>query len=174
MAQSQSIAERIASATGRAVTLVPVHTPGDDTSMPIDALGSTGVFVTAIRQAVLAGDAELAVHSMKDLPTAAAPGLVVAAIPTREDPRDAICAADGRTFADLPAGATVATGSPRRIAQLRAIRPELAYVPIRGNVDTRLQHVAGADVDAGVVPGHVGGNNHRLLAHASRPGEVVP
>ena len=151
LVQSQLIADRIAAATGRAVVLVPVATSGDDTSLPIDAMGTTGVFVAAVRQAVLAGAADLAVHSMKDLPTAAADGLLLGAVPAREDARDALCAADGRTLADLPTGARVATGSPRRVAQLRAVRPDLSYVPIRGNVDTRLEQVAVGAVDAVVL-----------------------
>jgi hydroxymethylbilane synthase len=135
----------------RPVRLVAVATSGDDTSRPIEAIGSTGVFVAAVRDAVLRGEADLAVHSMKDLPTAACGGLALAATPRREDPRDALCTRDGRTLADLPAGARVGTGSPRRVAQLRAVRPDLAYVPMRGNVDTRLQRVSEGGLDAVVL-----------------------
>jgi hydroxymethylbilane synthase len=151
LAQSQRIADRIAAQTGRSVTLVPVATSGDDTTQPIEVMGTTGVFVAAVREAVLSGRADVAVHSMKDLPTTAHPGLRLAASPVREDARDAVCARDGRTLADLAAGARVATGSPRRIAQLRAVRSDLDYVPMRGNVDTRLARVAAGDVDAVVL-----------------------
>jgi hydroxymethylbilane synthase len=151
LAQSQQVADRIAAATGRTVELVHVATHGDDTSRPIEALGSTGVFVAAVREAVLDGRADIAVHSMKDLPTAPAHGLALAAVPAREDPRDALCAAGGSTLRQLPAGAVVATGSPRRVAQLRNVRPDLDFQPIRGNVDTRLRRVADGEVDAVVL-----------------------
>jgi hydroxymethylbilane synthase len=149
--QSQMIADQLAATLSRPVALVPVTTSGDDTSRAIEALGSTGVFVAAVRDAVLAGEADLAVHSMKDLPTAPADGLVVAATPRREDPRDAVCARDGATLAALPAGSRVGTGSPRRVAQLRSVRPDLEYLPLRGNVDTRLQRVVDGSLDAVVL-----------------------
>jgi hydroxymethylbilane synthase len=109
------------------------------------------VFVTAVRDAVVRGDADLAVHSIKDLPTAPAAGLVVAAMPPREDPHDVLCARDGLTLATLPPGARVGTGSPRRTAQLLAARPDLDVVAIRGNVDTRLRTVTDGTVDAVVL-----------------------
>ena len=98
---------------------------------------------------------DLAVHSLKDLPTAAAPGLLVAAVPPREDPRDVLCARDGLTLAELPAGARIGTGAPRRIAQLLALGLGLEMVPIRGNVDTRLARVADGSLD-GVVLARAG------------------
>ncbi|HEY0215204.1 MAG TPA: hydroxymethylbilane synthase, partial [Cellulomonas sp.] len=110
----------------------------------------TGVFVAALRDALLDGRCDVAVHSFKDLPTAPAPGLVVAAVPPREDPRDALCARDGWTLATLPEGASVGTGSPRRAAQLLAARPDLRVVDIRGNVDTRLRRITD-DLDAVVL-----------------------
>jgi hydroxymethylbilane synthase len=141
--QSQTVADAITAATGAAVELVHITTEGDRSSQAIQQLGGTGVFVAALREALLAGDVDLAVHSYKDLPTAPAPGLILAAVPGREDPRDVLVARDGLTLGELPAGATVGTGAPRRAAQLRALGLGLDVVPIRGNVDTRLRRVAG-------------------------------
>jgi hydroxymethylbilane synthase len=142
--QSQTVADAVTAATGRPVELVDISTEGDRSAAAIAQLGGTGVFVTALRDALLAGEVDLAVHSFKDLPTAAAPGLVVAAVPPREDPRDALVARDGLTLGELPPGSTVGTGAPRRVAQLRALGLGLEVVPIRGNVDTRLGRVRGA------------------------------
>jgi hydroxymethylbilane synthase len=130
--------------------LVRVRTDGDRLTGSLATLGGTGVFVTALRDALLDGRCDVAVHSFKDLPTAVAPGLVVAAVPLRQDPRDALCARDGRTLATLPDGASVGTGSPRRAAQLLAARPDLKVVDIRGNVDTRLRRIED-DLDAVVL-----------------------
>jgi hydroxymethylbilane synthase len=130
--------------------LVRVRTDGDRLTGSLASLGGTGVFVTALRDALLDGRCDVAVHSFKDLPTAPADGLVVAAVPVREDPRDALCARDGRTLAELPEGASVGTGSPRRAAQLLAARPDLTVVDIRGNVDTRLRRIED-DLDAVVL-----------------------
>lgn len=127
----------------RTVELTRVRTEGDVTTAPLSSLGGTGVFVTALRDALLSGVCDLAVHSLKDLPTAPADGLVVAAVPVRADHRDALCARDGLTLETLPRGARVGTGSPRRAAQLRATRPDLEVVDIRGNVGTRLGRVPG-------------------------------
>jgi hydroxymethylbilane synthase len=153
--QSQAVADAITAATGTPVELVPIVTEGDRSSEAIAQLGGTGVFVTAIRQALLEGSIDLAVHSYKDLPTAPAPGLILAAVPGREDPRDALIARNGLTLGELPAGSRVGTGAPRRVAQLRALGLGLDVVPIRGNVDTRLGRVAGAhgpgDLDAVVL-----------------------
>jgi len=149
--QSQTVADAITAATGVAVELVPISTEGDRSSQAIQQLGGTGVFVAALREALLAGEVDLAVHSYKDLPTAPAPGLILAAVPDREDPRDALVARDGKVLGELPAGATVGTGSPRRIAQLEALGLGLVPVPIRGNVDTRLGKVAAGELDAVVV-----------------------
>lgn len=151
LAQSAAVAGALAAAAGRAVELVHITTFGDTSAAAIARLGGTGVFVTALRDALLTGDVDLAVHSYKDLPTAPAAGLVVAAVPTREDPRDALVAAGGRTLADLPSGGQVGTGSPRRTAQLRALGMDLRVVPIRGNVDSRLRRVAAGELDAIVV-----------------------
>ncbi len=154
--QSQTVADAITAATGTRVELVHITTEGDRSQAAIAQIGGTGVFVTALRDALLAGDIDLAVHSYKDLPTAAAPGLILAAVPPREDPRDALVARDGLTLGELPAGSTVGTGAPRRVAQLRALGLGLEIVPIRGNVDTRLGRVAGSatgpgDLDAVVL-----------------------
>jgi len=128
------------------VETVLVSTEGDRSGRPLEQIGGTGVFVSALREALLAGEIDVAVHSFKDLPTAPAPGIALAAVPRREDPRDALCARDGMTLLDLPAGARVGTGSPRRAAQLNALDLGLKVVPIRGNVDTRLSRVgSGAD-----------------------------
>jgi hydroxymethylbilane synthase len=152
--QSQAVADAVTAATGRPVELVHISTEGDRSAAAIAQLGGTGVFVTAIRQALLAREVDLAVHSFKDLPTAPADGLVVAAVPPREDPRDALVARDGLTLGELPAGSTVGTGAPRRVAQVRALGLGLEVVPIRGNVDTRLGRVRGGatgDLDAVVL-----------------------
>jgi hydroxymethylbilane synthase len=145
--QSQAVADAITAATGATVELVPIVTEGDRSAASIAQLGGTGVFVTAIRRALLEGSIDLAVHSYKDLPTAPEPGLILAAVPGREDPRDALVARDGLTLGQLPRGARVGTGAPRRVAQLRALGLGLEVVPIRGNVDTRLARVVGGDRD---------------------------
>ena len=138
--QSGQIVARLAHA-GVRCELVPIRTRGDVDRGPLATIGGTGVFVTAVRDALLAGDVDVAVHSYKDLPTASSPGIRLAAVPTREDPADVLCARDGLRLADLPPGATVGTGSPRRRAQLLALRPDLEVRPVRGNVDTRLSLV---------------------------------
>ncbi|ROS79084.1 hydroxymethylbilane synthase [Cellulomonas sp. PhB143] len=150
--QSGHVGDRLAELTGRAVELVRVRTDGDVLTGPLSQMGGTGVFVTAIRQALLDGRCDVAVHSLKDLPTTPAPGLRIVT-PRRADPSDALCARDGLTLATLPAGARVGTGSPRRAAQLRLARPDLEIVDIRGNVDTRLARALGpeADLDAVVL-----------------------
>lgn len=135
---------------GTPVEVIPIVTEGDRTAAPIDVIGGTGVFVSALREALLAGDIDLAVHSAKDLPVVPAEGIVIGAVPPREDPRDAVVARDRLTLAELPKGALVGTGSPRRAAQLRALGLDLYVVPVRGNVDTRLAHV-GENLDAVVL-----------------------
>ena len=152
LAQSQLTADALTAATGRAVELVRIVTPGDRSSAPVAQLG-VGVFVSALRDALLAGEIDFAVHSYKDLPTAAPARLHLAAVPPREDPRDVLIATGGRTLAELPPGATVGTGAVRRIAQLRALGLELQVTPIRGNVDSRIARVRGpeADLDAVVL-----------------------
>ena len=150
VAQTSTVAEAIAAATGLDVALVIVTTHGDTSRAPLAQLGGTGVFVSALRDALLAGECDLAVHSLKDLPTAPCPGIALGAVPVRADARDALCARDGLTLAALPRGARVGTGSPRRVAQLLARRPDLAVQDIRGNVDTRLARIRD-DLDAVVL-----------------------
>ncbi|MET0977607.1 MAG: hydroxymethylbilane synthase [Paeniglutamicibacter terrestris] len=127
-----------------AYNTVLVKTEGDVTTGPLSQLGGTGVFAAALRQALLDGSCDMAVHSLKDLPTTQPDGLLIAATPQRADVRDALCARDGLFLAELPEGATVGTGSPRRKAQLLAFRPDLRIVDIRGNVGTRLGRVKGS------------------------------
>jgi len=153
LTQSQHVADALTAASGVPVELVHVSTYGDRSTEAISQLGGTGVFVTALREALHAGTVDLAVHSFKDLPTAPTTGLTVAAVPGREDPRDALVARDGLTLGELPPGARVGTGAPRRMAQLRALGLGLEIVPIRGNVDTRMARALGpaADLDAVVL-----------------------
>ncbi len=149
-AQSTEVAEQIEKTCDRAVELVEIVTNGDRSSAPVATLG-VGVFVSALRDALLAGEIDVAVHSYKDLPTAAADGLTIAAVPERADPRDALIARDGLSLAELPAGSKIGTGSPRRIAQLLERGYGLECVPLRGNVDTRLRRVADGELDAVVL-----------------------
>ena len=150
MSQTTMVAEQMATATGLDVALVIITTHGDVTRAPLSQLGGTGVFVSALRDALLAGECDLAVHSLKDLPTGACAGISLGAVPVRADARDALCARDGLTLADLPDGARVGTGSPRRAAQIRARRSDIDVHDLRGNVDTRLGRV-GVDLDAVVL-----------------------
>jgi len=151
LAQSGGIAATVIAELGRQVEMVSVLTAGDVSSAAIAQIGGTGVFVTALREALLAGEVDLAVHSYKDLPTAPAPGLVIAAVPLRQDPRDALIARDGLTLGELPAGARIGTGSPRRTAQLLGLGLGHELVPIRGNVDTRIGKVRSGELDAVVL-----------------------
>ncbi len=150
IAQSSLVAQAIRERTGRPVELVEIVTAGDRSSAPVQRLG-VGVFVSALRDALQAKEIDVAVHSYKDLPTAPADGLVVAAVPPREDPRDVLVARDGLTLAELPAGARIGTGALRRIAALHALQRDFAVVPIRGNVDTRLRKVSTGELDAVVL-----------------------
>jgi len=151
LAQSGSIAATVIAELGRQVEMLTVKTAGDLSSAAISQIGGTGVFVTALRDALLGGEVDLAVHSYKDLPTAAAPGLVIAAVPPRQDPRDVLVARDGLTLAELPAGARIGTGSPRRTAQILGLGLGHELVAIRGNVDTRIGKVRSGEVDAVVL-----------------------
>ncbi len=151
---------------GHQVELVHVTTRGDVSSAAIEQIGGTGVFVTALRDALLRGEVDLAVHSYKDLPTAPADELCIAAVPPRQDARDVLVARGGLTLGELPAGSRVGTGSPRRTAQLRALGLGLEIVPVRGNVDTRLRKVADGLLD-GVVLARAG------LARLGRLDEVT-
>ncbi|GGQ32653.1 hydroxymethylbilane synthase [Actinomadura coerulea] len=151
--QSQGVADALSRLTGHAVELVGVTTQGDVSKALLAQIGGTGVFVNALRDKVLSGEVDFAVHSLKDLPTSETPGIALAATPARDDARDALCGP--AKLADLPRGARIGTGSPRRVAQLRALRPDLEIVPIRGNADTRLRKVTDGELDA-VVLAHAG------------------
>ena len=149
--QSEQVAQLLRTALGEEVELVDVRTEGDVSRAPLATIGGTGVFVGALREALLRGDVDVAVHSLKDLPTAPPEHIALAAVPVREDARDAVVARDGLTLGELPAGARVGTGSPRRAAQLHALGLGFDVVPIRGNVDTRIRKVSDGDVDAVVL-----------------------
>jgi hydroxymethylbilane synthase len=151
LAQATLVADAVHAATGRDVELVHVTTQGDVSRDSLASIGGTGVFVSALRDALLMGQIDLAVHSLKDLPTAELPDLEVIAIPERGDARDALVAAAGQTLQTLPPNAKVGTGSPRRAAQLKALRADIDVVDIRGNVDTRIGLVDSGTVDAVVL-----------------------
>ncbi|HET9858590.1 MAG TPA: hydroxymethylbilane synthase [Nocardioidaceae bacterium] len=146
--QSGHVADALRAALGREVVLVEVTTEGDITSAPLSSLGGVGVFVSALRDALLRGDVDIAVHSLKDIPTYPTEGITLAAVPLREDPRDVVVARDGLTLGELPAGSRVGTGSLRRSAQLHALGLGLEIVDIRGNVDTRIGKVTSGELDA--------------------------
>ena len=165
LAQSGHVADALR-ALGHEVEIVHIATHGDTSTAAITSLGTTGVFVTALRAALLSGEVDLAVHSYKDLPTAPADGLVIAAVPPRADARDALVARDGLTLGELPAGARIGTGSPRRTAQLLALGMGHEIVPVRGNVDTRIATVTSGALDA-VVLARAG------LVRLGRTGEIT-
>jgi hydroxymethylbilane synthase len=164
--QSGQVADALAAATDREVQLVEVTTEGDVSRAPLASMGGAGVFVGALRDALLRGDVDVAVHSLKDLPTAPAEGIALAAVPVREDPRDVVVARDGLTLGELPVGSRVGTGSPRRASQLHALGLGLEIVPVRGNVDTRIGKVRSGELDA-VVLARAG------LARIGRLGDVT-
>jgi hydroxymethylbilane synthase len=142
-------------ARGHTVELVEIVTEGDTSTASLASIGGTGVFAAALRRALLAGEVDFAVHSLKDLPTTPEPGLVIAAVPVREDPRDVLVSSGGRTLGELGEGAVVGTGSPRRVAQLAALGLGLSFKDIRGNVDTRIALVRDGALD-GVVLARAG------------------
>jgi hydroxymethylbilane synthase len=158
--------EQFVASLATPVEIVPIVTEGDRSGAALAQLGGTGVFVSALRTALLAREIDVAVHSYKDLPTAPTDGVVLAAVPRREDPRDALVARDGLTLGELPPGARVGTGSPRRAAQLNALGLGIEIVPLRGNVDTRLGKVSSGELDA-VVLAYAG------LRRLGRDGEVT-
>jgi hydroxymethylbilane synthase len=149
--QSGHVADLVRERLGREVELVEVSTEGDVNRAPLASMGGTGVFVSALRDALLDGRVDLAVHSLKDLPTTPADGIALAAIPLREDPRDVVVARDGLTLGELPVGSRLGTGSPRRVSQLAALGLGLELQGIRGNVDTRMRKVREGEVDAVVL-----------------------
>jgi hydroxymethylbilane synthase len=174
--QSELVAALITERTGRPVEIVGVTTLGDVSRAQLTQIGGTGVFVSALREALLGGEVDLAVHSLKDLPAGAAPGIALAAVPPRDDPRDALVARDGAKLADLPAGARIGTGSPRRAAQLLAIRGDLQTVPIRGNAGTRLRQVTDGELDGVVLAAaglaRIGQQN--AISQVFEPDEMLP
>jgi hydroxymethylbilane synthase len=149
--QSELVATQLRQALDRDVELVDVTTEGDVSRAPLASFGGVGVFVGALRDALLRGDVDVAVHSLKDLPTTPHEQIELAAVPVREDPRDVVVARDGLTLGELPAGSRIGTGSPRRAAQLRALGLGFDVVAIRGNVDTRIRKVVSGEVDAVVL-----------------------
>lgn len=149
MAQTSAVAEALEKA-GYATELVTVSTPGDQSSAPIAEIG-IGVFTSALREALADGEVDVAVHSFKDLPTTPDLRLSLAAVPVREDPRDALVARDGLTLGELPPGSIVGTGSPRRASQLEAAGLGLVVRGLRGNVDTRMRKVTDGEMDAVVL-----------------------
>ncbi|SES48658.1 hydroxymethylbilane synthase [Streptomyces sp. yr375] len=155
LAQSRQVADAVSRVTGRSVELVEITTYGDVSREQLAQIGGTGVFVTALRDALAKGEVDFAVHSLKDLPTTQPEELVLAAVPVREDPRDVLVARDALKFTDLPRGARIGTGSPRRMAQLNAYARghglDIETVAIRGNVDTRLGYVHDGALDAVVL-----------------------
>ena len=176
MTQAQHVADLITQRTGREVELVGITTFGDVSRAQLPQIGGTGVFVSGLRARLLDGDIDIAVHSLKDLPAVQPHDIELAAVPVRDDPRDALAARDGAKLADLPRGAKIGTGSPRRAAQLLLMRPDLQPVPVRGNADTRLAKVASGDLDA-VVLGYAGlARIGRLdaVTQVFEPDEMVP
>jgi hydroxymethylbilane synthase len=166
LAQSGLVAEAVTAKTGRPVELVEITTFGDVSKEALTRIGGTGVFVNALRDALLADEVDLAVHSLKDLPTRAPADLALAAVPQREDVRDVLVARDRLKFADLPPGSRVGTGAPRRAAQLRLLRADLEIVPVRGNVDTRVGFVTKGTLDA-VVLAYAGLNRLGRIGEAT-------
>lgn len=167
-------AERVGDLLGRDVEYVLVSTTGDrDQTSELHAIGGLGVFTKEVQQAVIDGLADVAVHSAKDLPTATPPGLVLATIPERADPRDALV---GCAFEQLVPGARIGTGSVRRRAQLAAARPDLLFGPLRGNIETRLRKREELGYDA-VVVAFAALERLGLAAHADTvldPGVMLP
>lgn len=147
-AQSGHVAAALEKVAGRPVELVPIVSEGDTNRASLSVIGGRGVFATRLREALFAGECDILVHSLKDLPTAIPEGLVIAATPVREDARDVAITRTGTPLHALAADATVGTGSPRRIAQVRRRAPRARVVDLRGNVDSRLARVASGELDA--------------------------
>jgi hydroxymethylbilane synthase len=176
IAQSTRVGNAITSATGREVEIVGIDSVGDASPEQMTQIGGTGVFVSSLRASLLAGEVDFAVHSLKDLPVGSAAEIVLAAVPGRDDPRDALVARDGAKLADLPLGAKIGTGSPRRAAQLLILRPDVRPVPLRGNAGTRMKKVQTGELDA-VVLAHAGlARIGRLdaVAQVFDPDEMMP
>ena len=173
--QSTHVADALR-AHGHTVELVEIVTEGDRSSAPLEVIGGTGVFASALRAALQRGEVDFAVHSLKDLPTTPEPGLVIAAIPRREDVRDVLISRDGSTLGELPSGARVGTGSPRRAAQVHALGLGLETVSIRGNVETRIAAATSGELDA-VILARAGLSRLGLLDQVSEtldPIQILP
>lgn len=151
LVQARVVADSIETKLGYSVSLKIIRTEGDNTDLPFSAATRPGVFVSTLRDALLANEIDLVVHSFKDLPSGQFPGTVVAAVPEREDPRDALVSRNGTSLAHLPAGAKVGTSSPRRAARVRALRGDLEVKSIRGNVDSRISKVESGEYEATVL-----------------------
>lgn len=151
LAQSGQVASLLAERAGVAVELVGLTSFGDVSRANLAQIGGTGVFVSGLRESLLAGEIDIAVHSLKDLPIVGPDGIRLAAVTARDDPRDALAGRDGAKLADLPPRARIGTGSPRRAAQLRLLRPDVRPVPVRGNAGTRLAKVEAGELDAVVL-----------------------
>lgn len=172
LARTQS--QMVADALGAPAELVFISTEGDVNMAPLERIGGTGVFVSAVRDALLEGRIDLAVHSMKDLPTAPAEGIALACSPVREDPRDVLCARDGLTLSTLPEGARVGTGSARRAAQLLSVRPDLRIEGLRGNIDTRLGKIGELDAVVLAAAGLSRAGRSQYVTEFLDPSVVLP
>jgi hydroxymethylbilane synthase len=174
MTQSRLIADALTARTGHEVELIGVTTEGDVSKANLAQIGGTGVFVSGLREKVLSGEVDFAVHSLKDLPTLPAEGITLAAVPLRDDPRDALCGT--AKLADLPRGARIGTGSARRMALLRGLRHDVDVVPIRGNADTRLRKMTDGEFDAIVLAyaGLVRIDRVEAVSEVFDPGQMPP
>ncbi|GAA3669878.1 hydroxymethylbilane synthase [Microbacterium marinilacus] len=148
MTQSGHVARALEEVSGRRVELVPIVSEGDTNRASLSQLGGTGVFATRLREALLAGECDLLVHSLKDLPTAQPDGLVIAANPVRADARDVVLTREGTPLADLAPGARIGTGSPRRMAQVLRANADVELHDLRGNVESRMQRVIDGELSA--------------------------
>jgi hydroxymethylbilane synthase len=176
MAQSGQVADMLLARAGCQAQIIGMSTSGDVSRAQLAQIGGTGVFVSTLRTALLNGEIDFAVHSLKDLPALPAPGLVVAAVPARDDPRDALIARSGAKLADLPPAATIGTGSPRRAAQLLMARPDVRPVPIRGSAGTRLGKVDSGELDAIVLAyaGLARLGRLEVISQVFEPEEMLP
>lgn len=176
IAQSTTVARMVTARTGRAVEIVGITTAGDTSKAQLTQIGGTGVFVSALRESLMSGEIDFAVHSLKDLPVASVPEISMAAVPPRDDARDALVARNGAKLADLPSGARIGTGSPRRAAQLLLMRPDVKPVAIRGNAGTRLAKITSGEVDAVVLAYSGLARIGRLdvVSQAFEPDEMLP
>lgn len=178
LTQTGWVVDRLREANpGAAFELVTLRTVGDKVlDVALSQIGGKGLFTKELEEALLDGRADIAVHSLKDMPTELPAGLVLGCTPRREDPRDVVITADGLPFAALPVGAKVGTSSLRRLAQLRARRPDLQYLPIRGNVDTRLRKLQEGQVSALIMAAaglHRAGFADRITEYLD-PGYCLP